>query len=160
MPGSRFPKSLSSRRLPRSSRPTCAIPGRLTREILISVDIGWRRINSSRCRARQPALLLLRAADVCKDTGSLPQTPPPPLAAVPATWRWTWSAPTPGNCISTGGDFYFVDALDPEEGVRKLAAIVQERIPKRFGLDPIRDVQVLCPMNRGGLGARSLNIEM
>jgi exodeoxyribonuclease V alpha subunit len=57
-----------------------------------------------------------------------------------------------------GGDFYFVDSADPEEGVRKLVAIVQERIPKRFGLDPIRDIQVLCPMNRGGLGARSLNI--
>ena len=44
--------------------------------------------------------------------------------------------------------------------MRKLLAIVQERIPKRFGLDPIRDIQVLCPMNRGGLGARSLNIEL
>ena len=59
-----------------------------------------------------------------------------------------------------GGDFYFVDAADPEEGVRKLLAMVQERIPTRFGLDPMRDVQVLCPMNRGGLGARSLNIEL
>jgi exodeoxyribonuclease V alpha subunit len=59
-----------------------------------------------------------------------------------------------------GGDFYFVDAADPEDGVRKLLAIVQERIPKRFWLDPIRDIQVLCPMNRGGLGARSLNIEL
>ena len=44
--------------------------------------------------------------------------------------------------------------------MRKLLAIVQARIPKRFGLDPIRDIQVLCPMNRGGLGARSLNIEL
>jgi exodeoxyribonuclease V alpha subunit len=59
-----------------------------------------------------------------------------------------------------GGDFFFVDAADPEEGVRKLLAIVRERIPKRFGLDPVRDIQVLCPMNRGGLGARSLNIEL
>jgi exodeoxyribonuclease V alpha subunit len=59
-----------------------------------------------------------------------------------------------------GGDFFFVDAADPEEGVRKLLAIVRERIPKRFGLDPIHDIQVLCPMNRGGLGARSLNIEL
>ena len=59
-----------------------------------------------------------------------------------------------------GADFYFVDALDPEESVRKLLAIVQNRVPKRFGLDPIRDIQVLCPMNRGGLGARSLNIEL
>jgi len=51
-------------------------------------------------------------------------------------------------------------AVDAEDGVRKLPAIVQDRIPKRFGLDPIRDIQVLCPMNRGGLGARSLNIEL
>jgi len=58
------------------------------------------------------------------------------------------------------GDFFFVDATDPDEGVQKLLAIVQERIPKRFGFDPIRDIQVLCPMNRGGLGARSLNIEL
>src|SRR5271169_6752925 len=58
------------------------------------------------------------------------------------------------------GDFFFVDAADPEEGVRKLLAIVREHIPKRFGFDPIRDIQVLCPMNRGGFGARSLNIEL
>ena len=38
--------------------------------------------------------------------------------------------------------------------------MVQDRIPNRFRHDPIRDVQVLCPMNRGGLGARSLNIEL
>ena len=55
------------------------------------------------------------------------------------------------------GDFYFVDAADAEEGIRKLLVIVQDRIAKRFALDPIRDIQVLCPMNRGGLGARSLN---
>ncbi|MBB5696445.1 SF1B family DNA helicase RecD2 [Muricoccus pecuniae] len=59
-----------------------------------------------------------------------------------------------------GSDFYFVEASDPEEGVRKLMTVVRERIPARFGLDPVRDVQVLCPMNRGGLGARSLNIEL
>jgi ATP-dependent exoDNAse (exonuclease V) alpha subunit len=33
-------------------------------------------------------------------------------------------------------------------------------IPNRFGLNPIREIQVLCPMDRGGLGARSLNIEL
>ena len=59
-----------------------------------------------------------------------------------------------------GSDFFFVDALDPDEGVRKLLAVVRDRIPARFGLDPIRDVQVLCPMNRGGLGARALNMEL
>ena len=38
--------------------------------------------------------------------------------------------------------------------------LVKTRIPKRFGLNSIRDIQVLCPMNRGGVGARSLNIEL
>jgi exodeoxyribonuclease V alpha subunit len=57
-----------------------------------------------------------------------------------------------------GGDFFFVEAADAEDGVRKILAPVKERIPKRFGRDPVRDVQVLCPMNRGGTGARSLNL--
>ena len=57
-------------------------------------------------------------------------------------------------------DFYFIDAEEPEDGVAKIIAVVRDRIPKAFGLDPVRDVQVLCPMNRGGLGARSLNIEL
>ena len=57
-------------------------------------------------------------------------------------------------------DFHFVECATPEEGVARLLQVVAERIPKRFGLDPLRDVQVLCPMNRGGLGARSLNVEL
>jgi exodeoxyribonuclease V alpha subunit len=57
-------------------------------------------------------------------------------------------------------DFYFVEAGDPEEGVHKLVTLVRERIPKRFGLDPVRDIQVLAPMNRGGLGVRSLNLTL
>ena len=65
-----------------------------------------------------------------------------------------------GPSAQEGSDFYFVEAADPEAGVEKVLALVRERIPRRFGLDPVRDVQVLCPMNRGGLGARSLNIEL
>src|SRR5246500_3950889 len=57
-------------------------------------------------------------------------------------------------------DFYFVEAEDPETAVQRIVELVKTRIPRRFGLDPIRDVQVLCPMNRGGVGARSLNIEL
>ncbi|MGG5890688.1 SF1B family DNA helicase RecD2 [Falsiroseomonas sp. HC035] len=59
-----------------------------------------------------------------------------------------------------GSDFFFVEAAEPGEGVRRLLAVVRDRIPARFGLDPVRDVQVLCPMNRGGLGARALNLEL
>ena len=56
--------------------------------------------------------------------------------------------PEPGN--APGSDFHFVEARSPRTALAKLLAVVRERIPARFGLDPIRDVQVLCPMNRGG----------
>jgi exodeoxyribonuclease V alpha subunit len=54
-------------------------------------------------------------------------------------------------------DFYVIPADDPEEIQAKLLRVVTERLPQRFGLHPIRDVQVLTPMNRGSLGARALN---
>ena len=57
-------------------------------------------------------------------------------------------------------DFYFVEITDPEEGVPKIIQMIKERMPRRFGLDPMKDIQVLCPMNRGVLGARNLNIEL
>lgn len=57
-------------------------------------------------------------------------------------------------------DFYFIPSETAEDLQDKLMHVVCERIPKRFGLDPIRDVQVLTPMNRGGLGSRSLNVEL
>jgi exodeoxyribonuclease V alpha subunit len=57
-------------------------------------------------------------------------------------------------------DFFFVEADDPEVAVPRILELVKSRIPKRFGLDPIRDIQVLCPMNRGGVGARSLNVSL
>ena len=60
----------------------------------------------------------------------------------------------------TESDFYFVQVDDPESAVGRIIEMVKTRIPKRFGLHPIRDIQVLCPMNRGGVGARSLNIEL
>ena len=61
---------------------------------------------------------------------------------------------------STDSDFYFVQADDPETAVGRIIELVKTRIPNRFDLDPIRDIQVLSPMNRGGVGARSLNIEL
>ena len=57
-------------------------------------------------------------------------------------------------------DFYFVPADEPEVAAVRIVELVKTHIPRRFGLDPIRDIQVLCPMNRGGIGARSLNVEL
>ncbi|CAK0744657.1 ATP-dependent RecD-like DNA helicase [Gammaproteobacteria bacterium] len=57
-------------------------------------------------------------------------------------------------------DFYLVYAKTPEEVRERLLTMVTQRIPKRFGLDPVKEIQVLTPMNRGSLGARSLNVEL
>lgn len=70
-------------------------------------------------------------------------------------------SPMPDLAPPTGEtDFYFVPAADPEQAVQRIVELVSTRIPRRCGFDPIRDIQVLCPMNRGGVGARSLNIEL
>ncbi len=60
----------------------------------------------------------------------------------------------------TSSDFYFLPADTPEQAVGLILKVVGERIPARFGLDPIQQVQVLCPMARGGCGSRSLNLEL
>lgn len=64
--------------------------------------------------------------------------------------------PPPGG----SSDFFMVEMKSPEDGLSKIVEIVAERIPKRFGLDPLRDIQVLAPMNKGVLGARNLNVEL
>jgi exodeoxyribonuclease V alpha subunit len=54
-------------------------------------------------------------------------------------------------------DFHFIERDTPKEIAATLVKLVQDRIPKGHRLDPIRDVQVLCPMNRGSIGVRELN---
>ena len=57
-------------------------------------------------------------------------------------------------------DFYLIHCEGPEQIQDRLMRVVTERIPGRFGLDPVTEVQVLTPMNRGALGARSLNVAL
>ncbi len=58
---------------------------------------------------------------------------------------------------NANSDYFFVNRDEPDEAVRTLSDMVRNRIPARFKLDPIRDIQVLSPMNRGSLGVRELN---
>lgn len=58
------------------------------------------------------------------------------------------------------GDFFFVHSETPEDAVQKIVHIVKNRIPQRWHYHPIHDIQVLCPANIGGIGAKSLNIEL
>ena len=56
------------------------------------------------------------------------------------------------------GDFFWFGCEDTEQTAGLVTDIVARRIPARFGLDPRRDVQVLCPMHRGPAGAGNLNL--
>jgi exodeoxyribonuclease V alpha subunit len=57
-------------------------------------------------------------------------------------------------------DFYLIEAATPEDITDKVLTVVSERIPARFGLDPVADIQVLTPVNRDGLEARALNVAL
>lgn len=65
--------------------------------------------------------------------------------------------PEPGD---TSADFFVIQKRDPDEARRVVLDLVTRHIPRRFGLDPVRDVQVLSPMNRGPAGTLLLNEEL
>lgn len=54
-------------------------------------------------------------------------------------------------------DFYRVNASNTADFLRKIALIVGERLPARFGFSPFEDIQVISPMNIGLLGVNNLN---
>jgi exodeoxyribonuclease V alpha subunit len=54
-------------------------------------------------------------------------------------------------------DFFFLEAATPEEMLHTITGLVRERLPARYGLDPMADIQVLTPMNRQTLGTQNLN---
>ncbi|GMV41563.1 MAG: ATP-dependent RecD-like DNA helicase [Myxococcales bacterium] len=60
---------------------------------------------------------------------------------------------TPGPA----GDFHIIDKDDPQAVLDVVDRLLTRRIPSAFGLDPVDDVQILCPMHRGDLGAERLN---
>lgn len=54
-------------------------------------------------------------------------------------------------------DFFFVDVEEPEGVLRNILGLVTQRLPTKYGLDPINDIQVLAPMKRGVIGIENLN---
>lgn len=58
---------------------------------------------------------------------------------------------------SETGDFYLIEATEPTQARDVVVRLVRERIPQRFGFDPLTDIQVLSPMHRGEVGTEELN---
>jgi len=59
-----------------------------------------------------------------------------------------------------GNDFYFIEQSDADKILEIILQLTAERIPRRFGLDPVDDIQALTPMHRGTLGAENLNRQL
>jgi exodeoxyribonuclease V alpha subunit len=58
------------------------------------------------------------------------------------------------------GDLFFVRSADEAGVVRAIKLLLSERIPRKFGLDPVEDVQIISPMHGGPAGVTSLNVEI
>lgn len=54
-------------------------------------------------------------------------------------------------------DFYWIDQEDPIKAAELILKMISGRIPKRFGFNPFRDIQVLTPMTKGECGTKALN---
>ena len=70
------------------------------------------------------------------------------------------NAGEPPQSAEEGGDFFIVERDEPEQILATVKELVMTRVPRRFGLDAIDDVQVLTPMQKGNLGVAALNVEL
>ena len=108
-------------------------PGAVLRDVIASGKIPCVRLTQI-FRQAQRSLIVTNAHRI--NSGEEPLAPP---------------------AGSPDADFFVVDRRDPEQARATIVQLVRERIPRRFGLDPIRDVQVLTPMHRGPAGSVALN---
>jgi exodeoxyribonuclease V alpha subunit len=69
------------------------------------------------------------------------------------------SGEEPQSDTATADDaqFFVIARRDPEKAAELIRELVVERIPERFKLDPLREIQVLAPMHRGPAGTQALN---
>ncbi len=110
-------------------------PGSVLQDVIRSGAVDVVRLQHI-FRQAEASLIVVNAHRV--NHGEMPGLPPPGADA----------------------DFFFIEKKEPEEVLETVKLIVKERIPEKFGFDPVNDVQVLTPMHRGLLGAASLNAEL
>ena len=57
-------------------------------------------------------------------------------------------------------DFYFIEKNNPEETIKTIIELICNRIPNKFGYDPLRDIQIVVPVNKGIVGVENLNYKI
>jgi exodeoxyribonuclease V alpha subunit len=114
-------------------------PGNVLRDLIGSGAVDVVRLTEI-FRQAQASLIVVNAHAV--NRGQMPRLAP--------------AADGPGDMA----DFFFIERDEPEAALETLKEVVQRRIPRRFGVDPLREIQVLTPMHNGLLGSRNLNTEL
>ncbi|MCS7046575.1 MAG: AAA family ATPase, partial [Gemmataceae bacterium] len=110
-------------------------PGAVLADVIASGVIPVVRLTEVFRQAQSSAIV---AAAHQIHQGRLPESSPP-LRGSPAA----------GGARPDSGDFYFIEVNDPPIILARIVELLVDRIPARYRLDPVRDVQVLTPMNRG-----------
>lgn len=54
-------------------------------------------------------------------------------------------------------DFFFLEEIEAEDVLKQIVALVSQRLPRKYGFDPFKDIQVLAPMKRGVIGIENMN---
>jgi exodeoxyribonuclease V alpha subunit len=119
-------------------------PGAVLQDLIFSGAVDVVRLTEI-FRQAQQSLIVVNAHRV--NGGQLPLSPP--------------TSPEQEADDAAGlPDFFFIERQEPEQVLATLKEIVSRRLPRRFGLDPVNQIQVLTPMHRGSLGAIQLNREL
>ena len=124
-------------------------PGSVLAEIIGSQRVPTVRLTEI-FRQAKSSRIVVNAHRI--NRGESPEYPRPPARAD--------SPDADSKAPAEPSDFYVIAVRDVEEARERLLQVVTERIPRRFGLDPMADLQVLTPGRRGGLGAAALNAEL
>ncbi len=135
-------------------------PGSVLAEIIGSDRVPTVRLTEI-FRQAESSRIVVNAHRI--NRGESPEYPHPPSRGDRADRADTPGAeptPTPTRADAEPSDFYVIPVRDAEEARDRLLQVVAERIPRRFGFDPMADLQVLTPGRRGGLGAPALNAEL
>jgi exodeoxyribonuclease V alpha subunit len=129
--------------------------GEVLRDLLAAGTLPVVRLTKIFRQAQQSGIVV-NAHRINSGEQPAPPASPAPQASSSALHAAN-SAPQTGQ-IMKFNDFFWFSCDDTEQTAALVVDIVARRIPARFGLDPRRDVQVLCPMHRGPAGAGNLNL--
>lgn len=66
----------------------------------------------------------------------------------------------PDLTLAQNSDFFFIEANESEDVLTNVLTLATERIPRKFGFNPLHEIQVLAPMKRGLFGIENLNVEL